>query len=348
MWNRIGMAFGLGAAAAGGFLWIARHSDPQPVAPPVVIVQTPPPPPAAYVPSLARLPEPAVTPTSPPAPVPRKESVRDPQPPPAFTVSASPKPQRPAATSVPSAPVPDPPASQPAPAGEPKVVSASSMPALPPPNLPAPSVLQGQQPRPPQAEPDEQPEKVAETAAAPRGPRSVTIPAGTMIPVRLRDTIHTGRDSKDDPVVVTLDAPLIVNGLAIAERGSLQKGRIVDLDRASRMGGRAKVAIELTQLTLSDGQTVDIATDSFVHEGEKAEKKDTLRRTATWAAIAASIGAMSAGGKGAAIGAGAGAAAGAGSVIFTKSPEAVLPSETRLTFRMKQPVTVTEKSAKPN
>jgi hypothetical protein len=166
-----------------------------------------------------------------------------------------------------------------------------------------------------------------------------------MITVRLRDTISTARDSKDDAVTVTLDAPLIVNGLAIAERGSVHEARIVELDRAGRMGGRAKLALELRQLSLSDGQTVEVTTDTFVHEGQRAERSGSLRRTATLAAIAASIGGMAAGGRGALIGAGAGAAAGAGSVIFSKSPEAVLPSETRLTFRMKEPLTVTEKTA---
>jgi hypothetical protein len=52
---------------------------------------------------------------------------------------------------------------------------------------------------------------------------------------------------------------------------------------------------------------------------------------------------MASGGKGAAIGAGIGAASGAGSVVLTKNPEAVLASETRITFRLREPVTVTEK-----
>jgi hypothetical protein len=163
-----------------------------------------------------------------------------------------------------------------------------------------------------------------------------------MVTVRLRETLTTAGHSKDDGFNVTLDAPLIINGIAIAERGSMHKGRIVDLVRASRMGGRAKIGIELTQLTLSDGQAVDVTTDTFVQEGEGADKSGTLARTATLAGIAASIGGMASGGKGALIGAGIGAAAGAGSVVFRKSPEIVLNSETRLTFRVKAPVTITE------
>ncbi len=48
------------------------------------------------------------------------------------------------------------------------------------------------------------------------------------------------------------------------------------------------------------------------------------------------IGALAGGGKGAAIGAGVGGGAGAGDVMLTRKP-AALPSETRITFRLKTP-----------
>jgi hypothetical protein len=61
------------------------------------------------------------------------------------------------------------------------------------------------------------------------------------------------------------------------------------------------------------------------------------------AGIGAAIGAIAGGGKGAAIGAGVGGAAGAGTVLGTKGEQAELENETRLTFKLKQPVTLTEK-----
>ena len=57
----------------------------------------------------------------------------------------------------------------------------------------------------------------------------------------------------------------------------------------------------------------------------------------------AAIGAIAGGGKGAAIGAGVGGATGAGAVLATRGEEAELASETRLTFRLKNPITITEK-----
>jgi hypothetical protein len=60
-------------------------------------------------------------------------------------------------------------------------------------------------------------------------------------------------------------------------------------------------------------------------------------------AFGAVLGGILGGGKGAAIGAGAGGGVGAGDVLLTRGKPAVLPSETRITFRLDQPVTITEK-----
>jgi uncharacterized protein YcfJ len=58
------------------------------------------------------------------------------------------------------------------------------------------------------------------------------------------------------------------------------------------------------------------------------------------AALGAIIGAIAGGGKGAAIGAGSGAAVGTGAQVLTKGQTVKIPSETRLTFRLQQPVQI--------
>ena len=64
---------------------------------------------------------------------------------------------------------------------------------------------------------------------------------------------------------------------------------------------------------------------------------------AVGAAVGAVIGAAAGGGKGAAIGAGAGGGAGAGDVMLTRGKPATLPTETRITFRLRAPLTLTER-----
>jgi hypothetical protein len=60
------------------------------------------------------------------------------------------------------------------------------------------------------------------------------------------------------------------------------------------------------------------------------------------AAAGALIGALAGGGKGAAIGAAAGAGAGTAGAAFTGNKDIVLPAESALSFRLKEPVTVRE------
>ena len=79
----------------------------------------------------------------------------------------------------------------------------------------------------------------------------------------------------------------------------------------------------------------------FERRAEDTHRQDA-EKVAGGAALGAVIGALAGGGKGAAIGAGVGVGAGAGSVMATRVNAATLPSETRVMFRLKAPVTLTE------
>jgi hypothetical protein len=106
--------------------------------------------------------------------------------------------------------------------------------------------------------------------------------------------------------------------------------------------GVAGLAVEIVRLHTSDGQRVAIQTDSFEKHAESTKNKDAAK-VGVGAAIGAAIGAIAGGGKGAAVGAGVGGGAGAGDVLLTRGGSATLPSETRITFRLRSPVTITEK-----
>lgn len=178
--------------------------------------------------------------------------------------------------------------------------------------------------------------------APPPEPRKVTIAAGTLIPVRLAESLSSDRNESGYQFQATLDQPLIVEGFVIAERGSRVEGRVVEAEKAGRVQGVSQIAVELVQLHTSDGQKVEIATETFQKEGEQSRKSDAAK-VAGGAAVGAALGAIFGGGKGAAIGAGAGAGAGAGTVLATRGKAVTLPVETRISFRLKSPVTVVEK-----
>lgn len=187
------------------------------------------------------------------------------------------------------------------------------------------------------------PAEIHEAAPAPPpAPRSVTVAAGTLISARLADTLASDKVKAGDSFTATLDRPLAVDGLVIAERGARVTGRVVEAVESGRVRGVASLAIQLVELTTSDGQRVAIQTDPFRKEADSTRKEDAAK-VGGGAGLGAVIGAIAGGGKGAAIGAAIGGAAGAGTVAATRGKPAVLPSETRIDFRVSQPVTVTER-----
>ncbi|HEY3442170.1 MAG TPA: hypothetical protein VGK29_15530 [Paludibaculum sp.] len=315
---KLAAAFVVGGIAVGSIMWLARPKT-EPQAAPVEVAQALPrtEPPRVEVP-----PEPVsiAPPAQAPAPRSKAKTVAPAKPVQAAKVTReSAQPERPADAHGAA------PASQPvaAPAPAPEPVARHAEPAPPPP----PAILK--------------PSKDV-SPAQPRQPQTVTIPAGTMITVRLRDTLRASSASTDDPFHATLDQPLIVDGMVLAERGTAQRGRVTESVAAGRVKGRAALTLELTQLVTSDGQKIDIHTESYRKEAASGLKSDAAK-AGVMAGIGAAIGAMAGGGKGAAIGAGVGGAAGAGTVLATKGQDAEIPSETRLTFRLKDPVTLTEK-----
>lgn len=185
------------------------------------------------------------------------------------------------------------------------------------------------------------PEPPAPSRAPAREPSTVTIKEGTTFSIRLGEGLSSDRNRSGDEFTGTLEQPLVVDDLVIAERGARVEGRVVESQVAGRVKGLAHLSIELTRLHTADGQNVAIRTDSYAQDGPTSKKEDAAK-VGAGAAIGAIIGAIAGGGKGAAIGAGVGGAAGGGTVAATRGKPVVLPVETHVTFRLEQPVTITE------
>jgi hypothetical protein len=219
---------------------------------------------------------------------------------------------------------------------------------------PVPAVNEAPQATPEQSAPAPQPQDSAAPQpennpplAAPQNsptpqPRIVTLPAGTNVVVRLAETVSPEHNYTGDTFRATLESPIIIDGFIIADKGSKVLGTIINAQRAGRVEGVSELALTLSEINTTDGQRVKIETSTWNKKGAKSTREDTAK-VAGGAALGAIIGAIAGGGKGAAIGAGAGGAAGAGTVLATRGKTATLPIETRLTFRLANPVTITEK-----
>jgi hypothetical protein len=321
---QIGLLIAASALSGAVLVKITQHRQPVMSGPTVAQAQAPAP---TAAPSVTTAP---VVEPLPPAPEPAVES----HPSPFAVPREKPKPVRTYARNVTPAPAPS---SAPAPVTQPvqpEPAPAVQQPAAEP-VVPAPAP----QPVPP-AQP--QPEHVTPPPPAPPEPQKVTLNAGTLIPVRLVDGLTTERNAPGDRFTATLDKELVVDGFVIAERGARVEGRVAASDRGGRVNGLASLSVELSRLKLSDGQWVSLSTESFERRAEETHRDDATK-VGAGAAIGAVIGAIAGGGKGAAIGAGAGGAAGAGTVLATRGRAATLASETRLSFRLRNSVTITER-----
>jgi hypothetical protein len=204
------------------------------------------------------------------------------------------------------------------------------------PNLPA----QQQTDTPPQAQPDQQAQGQLNQ---PVPPQMLTMPAGTIVRVRVDEWISSDRNVIGDSFSAILDQPIVVDGWVVARRGQAQTGRVFTV-KQGKGGGSSELGVDLPELTLVDGQQLPLQTQLF-QTTASADRERQVATVGTTAGLGAVIGAIAGGGTGAAIGAGLGATAGVIGVMSTKGRPTEIPPETVLSFRLQAPVTIsTEKS----
>jgi hypothetical protein len=218
--------------------------------------------------------------------------------------------------------------------------------ATPPPVYHPPAAL----PPPPQVTSQEVPvTPIPEVVATPTPeavppapqPHTVTIAAGTTLSIRVTEKISTEHNYSGDTFRATLDAPLVVDGFIIADRGAKVLGTIVKAQKPGKLDGAAELSLALTEISTTDGQRLRVETNQSLRKGPSNTGQE-VAKVGGGAALGAIIGAIAGGGKGAAIGAGAGGAVGTGAVLLGHGKPAVIENETRLTFTLASPATITE------
>ena len=183
-----------------------------------------------------------------------------------------------------------------------------------------------------------QPAPAGRPAAASSRATRRTIPANTQVVVRMIDDIDSSRDRVGQVFRASLDEPLIAEGETFAQRGSDVTIRLVDANSSGRVSGRNELTVTLESV-LINGRPVTVDSESVTQQSGNQGKR-TATAAAGAAALGAIIGAIAGGGKGAAIGATTGGAVGAGGAILTRGKDVKIPSESRLTFALQQPIEV--------
>jgi len=184
----------------------------------------------------------------------------------------------------------------------------------------------------------------AQTAAAPMPPpppqpKQVEIPAGTSVTVRMIDSIDSQINHTGEIFHASLDAPLVVDNEIVVPTGTDVYVKLVEARSAGHISGRSELGLELVRMQFQ-GRSYVLASNEYQQVGASRGKR-SAETIGAGAAIGAAIGAIAGGGKGAAIGAGVGAGSGTAVQVLTKGKQVKIPSETKLDFRLEQPVEVT-------
>lgn len=185
----------------------------------------------------------------------------------------------------------------------------------------------------------QQPAAYAAPAPAPsntNGSLGIQVPAGTNIVVRLIDPVNSETDRLGQTYRASLDQPVIVNGQTVIPRGVDVIAALVDSRQGGRIEGRTTLTLDLRSVTVN-GKSYDVTTTG-VAEASGSRGKRSAEVIGGTAALGAIIGAVAGGGRGAAIGAGSGAAVGTAAEVMTAGPKVKVPSETRLTFTLQNPL----------
>jgi hypothetical protein len=170
-------------------------------------------------------------------------------------------------------------------------------------------------------------------------PSQLTIRPGTFVTVRINQPLSSDRNQTGDAFSATLVKPLVVDGVVLSERGQTIGGRVSEAQKAGRVEGTSRLGVQLTELTLADGQQVPIQSQLISRSGGTSVGRD-VGAVAGTTALGAAVGAAADWGRGAAIGAGAGAAVGIIGVLLTRGHPTILYPESVLTFRIDAPVTI--------
>jgi len=193
------------------------------------------------------------------------------------------------------------------------------------------------------APPDEQ---IKPITVEPPPPHQVTVPSGTLVSIRMIDSVDSETARVGETFKASLDAPLIVDNETVFPKGSEVYVKLSKVESAGRVSGRSEVQLQLERIFLGrKSYTLDSST--YVNTGASQGGK-TARSAGIGAALGAAIGAISGGGKGAAIGAATGAGAGAGVEAIRKGEQVRVDSETRLDFRLEAPLEVTLQVPSPS
>jgi peptidoglycan hydrolase-like protein with peptidoglycan-binding domain len=192
--------------------------------------------------------------------------------------------------------------------------------------------------------------------------QSVTVPDGTVIPLRMDTYLSSDSSRVGDRFTATVSRDVIVDGRVVIPTGSKVEGHVTGVERAERSSKPGSIAVGFDRIIYSNNYSVPID-GSLTTLNEEARRKiegdidaeDRVsgsgrgRRAIVFigggAGAGAVIGAIAGGGKGAAVGAGVGAVLGTIGVLLGKGDKAEVQTGTEFGLRVERSFTISPASA---
>jgi outer membrane biosynthesis protein TonB len=190
-----------------------------------------------------------------------------------------------------------------------------------------------------QEEPREEPREAQEEER----PRAVevTVPVGTAFEVEFLESVASNTSRAGDTFRVRIARDVVVDGEVAIPGGSEVVGVVTEVAPLRKVGGRARLGLEFTDVVLPSGSTIPIDA-SFVEQGKSETGRDaaTIGGGAASGAVLGRILSRKDRSRGAVIGAIIGAAAGA--VIASRTPgeEIEIPRGTVVTLALDDEVEI--------
>jgi hypothetical protein len=191
----------------------------------------------------------------------------------------------------------------------------------------------------------------------PPPPVTYTVPAGTRIPLSLRDEVNTRTAAPGDPVYLVSDFPVVLDGQVLLPAGLYVRGIIDRVLRPGKVKGRAQLQLHFVSIILPNQVEVPLpgpldelpgTSDAKVKNAEGTVEHDGSKGADAQRISSDTLGGAGVGGlvgvdsghavMGAGVGASAGAAVGILTTLFTRGKDIVLPQGTTMEMKLSRPL----------
>jgi hypothetical protein len=200
---------------------------------------------------------------------------------------------------------------------------------------------------------------VAPTPAEPVDPHAALIPAGSKIPLLLKQAISTKNAREGDAVYAETAFPFVVNERMLVPAGTYIQGKISRVERAGRVKGRAELLMHFTTMIYPSGYTIMLPgsvenmpgsdntsvkdKEGTIQQDKTTGKKveDAAKGGAIGTVAGATAGGLATGAlNGARVGAGIGAAAGVAWALLKHGPDVKLEVGTSIEMEIQRAIPV--------